>query len=83
MEKILKATGQSPPEVKRVLELNMEHPVMAQIKALFEADRKNPKIKEYSELLLDLAIIGEGGKIDNPSRFSRQVGELMSGALGG
>jgi len=83
MEKILKAAGQSPPEVKRVLELNLEHPVMAQIKTLFEADRKDPKIKEYSELLLDLAIIGEGGKIDNPSRFSRQVGELMSGALGG
>jgi len=83
MEKILKASGQSPPEAKRVLELNLEHPVMAQIKTRFEADRKDPKIKEYSELLLDLAIIGEGGKIDNPSRFSRQVGELMSGALEG
>jgi len=57
--------------------------VMAQIKTRFEADRKDPKIKEYSELLFDLAIIGEGGKIDNPSRFSRQVGELMSGALEG
>ncbi len=83
MEKILKASGQTPPEAKRVLELNIEHPVMAQIKARFEADRKDPKLKEYSELLLDLAIIGEGGKIDNPSRFSQQVGELMSGAMGG
>jgi len=83
MEKILKASGQSAPETKRVLELNLEHPVMAQIKSLFEADRKNPRIKDFSELLLDLAIIGEGGKIDNPSRFSKQVGDLMTGALEG
>jgi len=81
MEKILKASGQSVPEVKRVLELNLAHPVMGRIKSLFDADRKNPKITEYCELLLDLAIIGEGGKIDNPSRFSKQVGDLMTGAL--
>ncbi len=81
MEKILAASGQKVPEVKRVLELNLAHPVMDKIKALFDADRKDPRIQAYSELLLDLAIVGEGGKIDNPSRFSTQIGELMTTAL--
>ena len=81
MEKMLKASGQKAPDVKRVLELNMDHPVLAKIKALFEQDRKNPILKEYSYLLLDMALISEGGKIDNPARFSKSIGELMAGAL--
>jgi molecular chaperone HtpG len=30
-------------------------------------------------LLLDLAVIGEGGKLDDPSKFSKLVGDLMAG----
>jgi molecular chaperone HtpG len=81
MEKILKASGQTPPEVKRVLELNVDHPLMSKINSLFENDRETPLIKDYSQLLLDLALIAEGGKIENPSRFSKAVGNLMSDAL--
>ncbi|MGD9246553.1 MAG: molecular chaperone HtpG, partial [Desulfobacteraceae bacterium] len=47
MEKILKASGQAPPAVKRVLELNMTHPLMGKINALFESDRDNEALKEY------------------------------------
>ncbi|MCP4104526.1 MAG: molecular chaperone HtpG [Desulfobacteraceae bacterium] len=82
MEKLLKASGQSAPDAKRVLELNTDHPVISEIKTLFEADRDNPVLKDYSELLLDMAIISEGGKLENPSRFNKMVGDLMAGALG-
>ena len=82
MEKILKASGQETPKVKRVLELNVDHPVLSRIKGLYEADRENPLLKDYSELLFDMAVVGEGGKLDNPSKFSRIVGELMADALG-
>ncbi|MGA1868292.1 MAG: molecular chaperone HtpG [bacterium] len=81
MEKILKASGQQPPEVKRVLELNMDHPVMPKIKNIFDKNKNDPILKEYSDLLLDMAIISEGGKIENPSKFSKMIGELMSDAL--
>ena len=81
MEKILKASGQKLPDIKRVLELNMQHPVMARIKTLFEKDRNNPALKDYSQMLYDLAVIGEGGKLDNASRFSRLVGDMMAQAL--
>ena len=81
MEKILKASGQAVPDTKRVLEINAQHPVVAKINALYEADREDPRIKDYGQLLLDLAIVGEGGKIENPTQFSKLIGELMASAL--
>ena len=81
MEKIMKATGQDMPVTKRVLELNTEHPVLQKLKKMYESDKNDPKLKEYSHLLYDLAIIGEGGKIENPSMFSKLVGGLLDNAL--
>ena len=79
MEKILKSAGQPTPANKRVLELNMKHPVMGKVHAMFEADKNDPRLNDYILLLLDLAVIGEGGKLDDPSRFSKLVGDLMAG----
>ena len=80
MEKILKSAGQKTPENKRVLELNMAHPVMERIHAMFEEDKNDARLNDYIHLLLDLAIIGEGGKVDDPSKFSKLVGDLMAAA---
>ena len=81
MEKLLKASGQSVPETKRILELNTEHPVMEKIRQIHENNPDDESIKDYSQLLYDLAVIAEGGKVDNPSRFNRLVGDLMAGAI--
>jgi molecular chaperone HtpG len=56
----------------------MAHPVMEKVHAMFEADKNDGRLKDYINLLLDLAVIGEGGKVDDPSRFSKQVGDLMA-----
>ncbi len=82
MEKLLKATGQTVPAVKRILELNVNHPVMEKIQSIFEKNQEDVALKDYSLLLYDLATVSEGGKIENPARFSRQIGELMAKALG-
>ncbi len=81
MEKILKASGQKTPDQKRVMEVNVSHPVMEKLKEIFESDTTNPVLKDYSDLLYDIAVISEGGKLDNPSRFSRQLGDLMAKAV--
>jgi len=83
MEKILKASGQNVPQTKRVLELNMDHPLLTKIKALYEKDKEAPELKEYTNLLFDMAVISEGGKLDNPSRFSKVMGDLLAGAISG
>lgn len=81
MEKIMKASGQKTPEQKRVMEVNVNHPVMEKIKGLFETDTTNPVLTDYSDLLFDIAVISEGGKLDNPARFSKLLGDLMTKAL--
>jgi len=81
MEKIMKASGQKVPVVKRVLELNMDHPLTTKLKALFENDRDNPALRDYGEMIFDLAVIAEGGKLENPSKFSRLVGDAMAKAV--
>lgn len=83
MEKILKASGQNVPQTKRVLELNMDHPLLTKIKSLYEKDKEAPELKEYTNLLFDMAVISEGGKLDNPSRFSKVMGDLLAGAISG
>ena len=35
-------------------------------------------INDYADLLFDMATIGEGGKVENPARFSKLMGELMA-----
>ena len=81
MEKIMKATGQEGPDVRRVLELNTGHPVIRKMRAIFEDDRDNPVLQDYSRILLDMAIISEGGKIENPASFSKTISEIMGKAM--
>ena len=81
VNKMLRAYGKPVPEIKRILELNIEHPVILKLKTLFGKDKDDPVLKDYSQLLLDIAIISEDGKLQNPARFSKMIGELMSNAL--
>jgi molecular chaperone HtpG len=80
LQKVLKATGQEIPVEKRVLEINTAHPFTEKIKALYEKDKDAPALKDYAQLLYDLAIVSEGGKLDNPSQFSKMIGDLMVNA---
>jgi molecular chaperone HtpG len=82
MEKLLKAAGQPIPDNKRILELNINHPVLEKIQDIFKKNKDDEALPDYSNLLLDLAVIGEGGKVENPSHFSKTIGELMAKAIG-
>ena len=77
MERIFAAMNQPVPETKRILELNPKHPVIETMNDLFAADKKNPKLADYSELLYDQALLTEGIAIKNPARFARLVTDLM------
>jgi molecular chaperone HtpG len=81
MEKILKSAGKEVPKTKRVLELNTDHAVLAKIKQIYDKDPQDGRLPDYCRLLYDLAVIGEGGKLDNPSRFGKMMGTMMEAAL--
>ncbi|HBA86435.1 MAG TPA: molecular chaperone HtpG [Geobacter sp.] len=77
MEKILKSMNQEVPESKRILELNPDHQIMQVMTAMYEKNQGDPKLKDYSELLYDQALLTEGSPIKDPLRFTKLVAELM------
>jgi len=79
MERMMKAMGQVAPEVKRTLELNPEHPVMAKLKTMVETESENSDVSEYGELLYDQALLTEGSPLPNPALFAQRVSNLMAG----
>lgn len=72
MERIMEAMGQQMPKAKRILEINPDHAVFEKMLTLSE-DRK----KLWAELLYNQALLNEGSTIQNPSRFSKLISELM------
>ena len=44
---------------------------------LFTANKKDPKIADYSELLYDQALLTEGIAVRNPARFAQLITDLM------
>jgi molecular chaperone HtpG len=77
MERILKAMDQEVPASKRILELNADHPLVAQLEAAHKADAADARIKDFADLLLAQALIAEGSPVKNPARFTRLVTDLM------
>ncbi len=81
MEKIMQASGQKMPTAKRVLEINVNHSAFEKINNVYKNNKESDDIKTIIKVLYDLAIISEGGKIDNPSEFNTTVGKLMDYSL--
>lgn len=81
LEKLMAQMGQDVPKVKRILELNPEHPVMEKLKSTFEADESSEALKGYAELLYGQAVLAEGGQLQDAARFSGLVADLMAGRL--
>jgi molecular chaperone HtpG len=77
MERMFKAMNHEFQPTKRILELNAAHPLVARMKALYEADKANAKLSDYIDLLYDQALLNEGNPVRNPLKFTKLVSELM------
>ncbi len=78
MEAILRAAGQDVPRVKRNLEINPSHPLVAKLDRIHEENPADPKVALFARVLYGLASISEGGRVEDPAAFSREVAELLS-----
>jgi molecular chaperone HtpG len=81
MERIMKQLGQDAPKVKRILEVNADHPVLQKLKMLYDADAKSGLLGEYAELLYGQSLLAEGSSLPDPAKFSHRVAELMVRAV--
>lgn len=78
MEKVLnKMPGAENQHIKAeiVLEINLEHPLAAKLKELFESDKE--KLATYSKILFAQARLVSGMSLDNPAEISDLVCGLM------
>jgi molecular chaperone HtpG len=77
LEELLRRSGQEPPKVKRVLELNPTHPLVTRLQGFHAAHPADERFKRYAELLHGQAILAEGGTLRDPAAFSRRLAELL------
>jgi molecular chaperone HtpG len=76
MAHILKAMGQPDiPDIKVILEINAEHPIVARLKD--EEDEQ--RIADIAGVLLDQALLLEGVKLKDPGDFVGRINRLLAG----
>jgi len=75
MAQMLKAMGQTAmPDVKPILEVNGDHPIVSALKAVDDEER----IADTASVLLDQALLVEGVKLKDPADFVKRLNRLIS-----
>ena len=74
MVQMMKAMGQSGPELKPILEINADHPIVQKLK---NTDDEN-LISDISEVLLDQALLIAGVELKEPAEFVKHLNSLLS-----
>ncbi len=78
MQQILKMMGNKDlPEVKPILELNPSHPIVTKLAAA----QDEAVIDDMSRLLLDQALLVEGGELRDPAGFVKRMNRALEKAL--
>lgn len=78
MQQLLKQAGHEMPTTKPALEVNPGHPMLARL----EDETDETRFGEWSELLLDQAILAEGGQLEDPAGFVVRLNQLMVALAG-
>jgi molecular chaperone HtpG len=73
MIKLMQAAGQQVPEVKPTFELNPTHPLVARLNE--ETDES--RFTDWSNLLLQQAMLSEKGSLADPSEFIRLMNQML------
>ncbi|MGW0038586.1 molecular chaperone HtpG [Gordonia sp. NPDC003376] len=83
LEKLYRASGQELPKSKRALELNPDHPLVAGLNKAFAASDDHAPLVPTARLVHGMALIAEGGELDDPAGFARLLADELTSSLGG
>ena len=78
LEKMYRSMGQEGPRVKRILELNPNHPLVGGLRSAYEANAEDPGLPETAELLYGTALLAEGGDLEDPARFAKLLADRLA-----
>ncbi|TKV60509.1 molecular chaperone HtpG [Nakamurella flava] len=81
LEKMFRAMGQTPPPVKRTLELNPDHPLVAGLRSAHDARPDDPAVGETARLLYGMALLAEGGELAEPAAFVSALSDRLASGL--
>ena len=73
LERILKASGQSLPQAKRILEVNPKHPLVQRL----ERETDEHKLGNWAAMLFEQALLAEGGRLDDPAAFVKRMNDML------
>ena len=76
LQRMLKMMGQNAPDIKPILEINPQHPMLKKMELL---PNEGGHFDDYASVLFDEALLAEGGQIDDPAGFVRKINKLMLG----
>jgi molecular chaperone HtpG len=72
LARMLKQAGQQAPDVKPVLEVNADHPLVKKLSA-----DANPNFNDLAHILFDQALLAEGGLPEDPAAYVKRVNALL------
>ncbi len=73
MQQLMKQAGHEMPSSKPALEINPAHPILELLDKEVDEDR----FAEWSRLLLDQALLAEGGQLDDGAGFVKRMNEMF------
>ncbi|UXZ55187.1 molecular chaperone HtpG [Halomonas sp. 7T] len=73
MRRIMEAAGQKLPDVKPILELNPSHALVARLE-----NAEGDLFVQLAHILLDQAIIAEGGQLDDPAAYVKRLNTVLT-----
>jgi len=72
LERILKQVGQDAPEIKPILELNPEHPLVKKLDG-----EKDERFEDLASIIFDQALLAEGGQLEDPATFVAKLNNML------
>jgi len=73
VRRMLEASGQELPDSKPILEINIEHPLVAKLSD--EAD--DARFGALSNIVLDHALLAEGSQLPNPAEYVQRMNDFL------
>ena len=76
LQRMLKAAGQKVPNMKPILEINPNHPIVQSLKY------EDKHFDDWTNLLFDQAVLAEGGALADPAAFVKLMNNMLLHSVG-